>query len=288
MDELSKRRPLHGSNRPQPFHELLARGIRWPFQTALEFPAALPEMPKMVSSRRPRGQIHFESKKMCRVVHCESNVERRFFEKLDALPDVLWFHEQASRLPYLLHGRSRNHVPDAVVALTNGHVFVVEVKMKHHLGFFSTICKANALTELAHRNGHGVFLGDSSASVGDVLKQDIPRLARAAILTAVKKDRSISSEEWSHLREHLRITRAEVQPLLFRERLVMTQDPFAIRRANAEEGREIDAFVERFESVAPVLPLSARAAKRPAADASERARPAPAADVSRNRYVYES
>lgn len=235
----------------------------------------------MVSSRRAHGDLVFESKKMLRPVRCESNTERKFFASLDALREVLWFHEQASRIRYRMHSRWKWYYPDAVVALTNGHVFVAEVKMPHHFGLFATICKANALIERAHHDGHGVFLGNCSSAVGDFVNGSVRGALKAAVVTALRDSpRGISAAELRTICRRVGATRVDLQPLIFKERLVMTQSPFNLRRAMRYEEKEIETFVGHFESFADVLPLSGPPViRRPPTDP---------ADVSHIRPLYGS
>lgn len=273
MNELSRRRPgrrrEHGA---RSFGALLAEGVRWPFQTALEFPAGPPEMPKMVSSRRPKGDLVLRSTKMLRDVRCESKTEREFFSKLDGLPEVLWFHEQATRVEYRMNGSVRRYYPDTVVALRNGHVFVAEVKVCNDLALYETICKLNALAQWAHARGRGVFLGNASAAVGDFVNQDVPQYLRAAVLTACKNGGGMSGDDWRtirhrSMRRHGRIPNC-LQSLVLNERLVITKAPFNVRRATPAEEKEIEAFVRLFETTAGVFPLS-WPARRPQANGDE-------------------
>lgn len=245
----------------------MAEAVRWPFQAAFQFPDNPPAMPRMVSSRRPKGDLVFQSKKMLRPVRCESGIERAFFAKLDRLREVLWFHEQAPKVKYRMHGESHDYYPDALVALRNGHVFVAEVKTVGDFALYETICKVNALTNWAHTRGHGVFLGNDSRAVGDFVNQDVPRSLRAAVLSACKAPAGMSADRWRTIRQWSRrrhgTSSGSLQSLALTERLVITEGPFNVRRADPEEEKEIDAFVRRFEVKAPVLPLSAPS-RRPA------------------------
>lgn len=259
-DELVRRR----SARPRrlqrrPFEDLLAEGVRWPFQGSFEFPDNPPAMPRMVSSRNPRGDLVFESAKMRRPVRCESSGERAFFSKLDAITEVLWFHEQAPKVRYEMHGKPRAYYPDAVVALRNGHVFAAEVKQSRDFALFETVCKINALAEWAHPRGFGVFLGNRSHAVGDFLHEDVPRGFRLAVLTAAKGSQGMSTDAWTAIRAWFKKggrPSAWLQTLVLEERLVMTERPFNVRRAAPVEEQQMDAFSSLFETTAPVLPLA--------------------------------
>jgi hypothetical protein len=258
-DELRKRR--WSRPRRRTFEQVLSEGVRWPFQTALEFPEVPPAMPKMVSSRRPQGDVVFQSKKMLRPVRCESGVEKAFFSKLDELTEVLWFHEQAEQVRYSFHGKVRRYHPDALVALGNGHLFVVEVKDARELAAYQTICKVNALIEWAHACGRGVFLGNDSSTVGDFIGMDVPRRLRDAVLTACSRPSGMSRDEWKRIAQTSQrdysLPPSWLQALVLDERLVLTKPPFNVRLAKPAEEREIDLFVRRFETTADVLPLSA-------------------------------
>lgn len=258
-DPLGERRRARTRGRQRrSFDDLLAEAIRWPFQTAFEFPGNPPVMPRMVPSRKPKGDLVFQSRKMQRPVRCESGLERAFFSKLDELAEVLWFHEQAPKVKYEMHGRIRNYYPDALVALRNGHVFAVEVKQSRNFALYETVCKLNGLTEWAHGRGYGVFLGNGSRAVGDFIHEQTPRRFRAAVLTACKGRSGMSTDAWRTIRQWF--TRhgtpsTWLQTVALDERLVITEGPFNVRRATPAEAKQIDLFVERFESRASVLPL---------------------------------
>lgn len=250
-------RPPRAASRP--VGALLAEAVRWPFQTAFEFPENPPAMPRMVSSRRPKGDLVFQSRKMAREVRCESGVERSFFSQLDALPEVLWFHEQAPKLKYEMHGRVRDYYPDALVALRNGFVFIAEVKTVGDFALYETICKLNALAARAHADGRGVFLGNDSCAIGDVIRGDVPRVVRAAVLSACRGPSGMSANRWRDLRQwsnsRYGIRSTALQTLALKERLVITERPFNVRPGTPDEETQIDAFVERFGTRTSLLPL---------------------------------
>lgn len=266
VDELSTRRSGRRGRRTRTFDRLLAESVRWPFQTALEFPENPPAMPRMVSSRRPSGDIVFHSQKMQRAVRCESGYERTFFRKLDGLAEVLWFHEQAPRVQYTMGDAARRYHPDALVALRNGYVFVAEVKMSGDFALYETIRKMNALTEWAHARGRGVFLGNHAGAVGDFIDKEVPRAFRSAVLNACRHPSGMTAAEWRPIREWWRrkygLPGTSLQAVVLNERLVVTTRPFAVRRATPIEASAIDLFVHRFGATAPVLPLSAPARGR--------------------------
>ena len=267
MDELSERRPAGETTlQPRSFESLLAEGVKWPFQNSFTFPESPPAMPQMVSSRRVTRDITFESKKMRRPVRCDSTFEKAFYSGLDELPQVLWFQEQAPKVKYAYLGESKDYFPDVLVALTNGHVFVAEVKSRGDFGLFQTICKVNALVEAAHADGRGVFLGNADSIVGDLLSAGVRRALRAAVLTACRSTAGMSGPEWKRIRTWFDVPTHALVPLVLAERLVVTQDPYCVRRASTEEAKEIDAFTGLFESLAPVLPLPRHVFEAPEQD----------------------
>ena len=243
---------------------MLEKGIKWPFQTSFTFPESPPAMPKIVSSRAASRRLPFQSQKMQRAVRCDSGYEHDFYTGLDSIPSVMWFQEQAPKIRYECLGRTRNYHPDVLVALTNGHVFVAEVKTCGDFGLFETICKVGALAAKAHSKGQGVFLGNAASTVSDFMHTDVSRLVRAAVVTASKSASGMSGSEWRSIRKRYDVRRSDaLVPLVFSERLVVTQRPYNVRRATAKEAARIDAFAQLFESVAPVLPLTRRTPEPP-------------------------
>ena len=88
----------------------------------------------LVGQKRAPGNVHesialgLRSKKLGRTVACESGVEQRVFSWLERSPEVLWYQEQPSVVPYTLDGKARLYYPDVAVWDGEHRVVVVEVK----------------------------------------------------------------------------------------------------------------------------------------------------------------
>jgi hypothetical protein len=90
-----------------------------------------------VSNKRVREPIKnyhglfrgkFPSRKMNRMVHWESLLERDAAMLFEFSPGVSSFREQPHTYFYTVNGRMRRYTPDFELTLTNGEVWLVEVK----------------------------------------------------------------------------------------------------------------------------------------------------------------
>jgi len=122
----------------------------------------------LVGRKRAPGNLHestalaLRSKKLGRTVACESGMELRVFSWLERSPDVLWYQEQPTVVPYVLDGKSRFYYPDAAVWDNEHRVVVVEVKPLFMMYRMETAAKAIAALNHFGPQGMGYLLVDTA------------------------------------------------------------------------------------------------------------------------------
>jgi hypothetical protein len=115
--------------------------------------------------RRPESDaepqcIRLLSSKLDRPVFCESGAEQRVFSWLEHCPEVRWYQEQPTAVPYSLGGRSGFYYPDAAVLDSSGRMVVIEVKPLYTMYRLETLIKAMAALDHFGTRGIGYLLLD--------------------------------------------------------------------------------------------------------------------------------
>jgi hypothetical protein len=122
----------------------------------------------LVGQKRAPGNVHesialgLRSGKLGRTVACESGMEQRVFSWLERSPEVLWYQEQPSVVPYTLDGTARLYYPDVAVWDGEHRVVVVEVKPLFMMYRKETAAKAIAALNHFGPQGMGYLLVDAS------------------------------------------------------------------------------------------------------------------------------
>jgi hypothetical protein len=104
----------------------------------------------------------FTSKRLGRIVACESGTERRVFSWLEKSQEVRWYQEQPARVPYVIDGRRRHYYPDIAVLDESGRLIVVEVKPAFMMYRVETLAKAMAALNHFGERGIGYLLVDAA------------------------------------------------------------------------------------------------------------------------------
>lgn len=187
---------------------------------------------------------------MARDVKCESGGERLFYERLDDLREVMIYQEQPLKVE--LPGKKWPYHPDAFVVFVDGRCFVAEVKPVDDMSLFSTIVKFNALAAKCASEGVGIFLGNATTAVQELLRADPGERLRRAVLDRVSGG-SMDVDEWNALHAKLRAPLASLRSVVLQEGLCFER-PFRVRDATAWERDEIEQFGRRFAGDVRSLP----------------------------------
>ena len=102
------------------------------------------------------------SVKLCRDVACESGSEFRVFSWIERSPQVLWYQEQPTVVPYTLRGHRKPYFPDGAVLDDQGRLVIVEVKPLFTIYREETLIKALAALHAFGPRGIGYLLIDPS------------------------------------------------------------------------------------------------------------------------------
>lgn len=130
------------------------------------------------SSRKFR--VKFPSKKLNRMVACESLLELDAALHFEFSPGIVSFQEQPAMIHYEHDGATRRYFPDFELVMRNGEVVYVEVKPKTKLSSPQLASKLTAIGEHYNRkNQRFLVLTDA------VLRQQ-PRLNNLRLLARVQ------------------------------------------------------------------------------------------------------
>jgi hypothetical protein len=116
----------------------------------------IPGLPRDTSFRA------LDSRKLNRAVVCESGLEYRVYSWIERSPEVRWYQEQPTAVPYRLRGRKKLYFPDVAVLDNNGRLIIVEVKPRFNMYREETLVKALAALSAFGARGIGYLLVDSS------------------------------------------------------------------------------------------------------------------------------
>ncbi len=83
------------------------------------------------SGRKFRMKV--SSRKLGRMIHCESILEGDVVRYLDALPFVMHIQEQPLTIPLANAERSSSYTPDLEIVLSDGSTLIIEVKAEKDL-----------------------------------------------------------------------------------------------------------------------------------------------------------
>lgn len=105
------------------------------------------------------------SRKLNREVQYESELECKFYIKLEKSDEVLYYQEQPFKIPYVFNGKSHNYIPDCFLVLKNGRGIVVEIKPELNMMQYGNICKWIALQDFCREKGLGCLMTTGNRSI---------------------------------------------------------------------------------------------------------------------------
>ena len=192
---------------------------------------------------------------MKRSVWCESEVERRFFSRLDQMREVLYYQEQPLSIRYKLNKQPRTYHPDALVVFTDGTSVLTEVKQTRQLVDFENIVKYAAMLERCEAEGWGAFIGDCDEHLKAIVHHKLNRRLNALIRTELKS-REISGEWLKRIKERMSVKARDVNAAFLQLELVVESSPFRARQAQPKERAAIAKVLRYFGKEWSKLPAS--------------------------------
>lgn len=92
-------------------------------------------------------------------IHYRSMLERSIFEKLDKIPSVIDLESEGLRIEYWWKGAILNYVPDIIIKLKSGVVWILEVKPKSRINDPKNKAKFIAAREFCRTRGNHLEFG---------------------------------------------------------------------------------------------------------------------------------
>lgn len=230
-DHLSQRKyELEKLRHAERLEEMLAFVI-WPDRLAevnsnhqLEF-----KIQRNISTKSKGHAGYYFSEKMQRDVGYESELEHRFFERLEAFDAVVFFQEQPLQIPYIRNGKSCTYFPDVFFALIDGRGIVAEVVPSQGMALQSNWVKWSALKTFCRHNGYGLLVTNGRKSIQEVSRQEIRPRVRQQVLDALDNG-SLNWSQYKQLRHQCAIKTSELYALIIQERLRWQPRPFCLER----------------------------------------------------------
>ena len=151
-------------------------GATWPQNPALDAGLWVPTKPGRETDQTETA-CKFDSSLLGRPVGCDSQLELRFYERLEASQLAQWYVEQPFSIPYAdAFGHQRHYWPDALVHLTDGRWLLVEVKPTISLVTEPDQRKWAAAAERCAIRGVGFLVINpaTSTSLGHLLGRKVP------------------------------------------------------------------------------------------------------------------
>lgn len=109
----------------------------------------------MARKRRIRGL--YLSKKMNLQFCFRSSWEKIYFQYLDESADVISFHVEPMKIPYIYRKRKRNYIPDILIKFID-HSILVEIKPKNFLSRKINMAKFQAARSVIQSMGIDEFV----------------------------------------------------------------------------------------------------------------------------------
>lgn len=175
----------------------------------------------------------FFSKKLNRNVFYESNLEKHFYDFLEACPDVIHYVEQCEKVPYLVHKKICYYTPDITVFLKDGRCVVVEIKDPSGMVEREVHTKFRALIEYCKQKGMGAILTDGRNDFSQILLHQPNIELENALRDRMENNSSnVFYPELKMFREKYNATNMDISKAIVDLNLSFYHSPFMLQRSN--------------------------------------------------------
>lgn len=112
-------------------------------------------MRTVITRRGKNFRVKFPSRKLGRMVHCESLVEKDAVLHIEYDPDICFYQEQPAEILYYQEdGAVKKYYPDFLIRRQDGSQLFIEVKKEKELAKPDLIKKLAAIAVSMERQGH--------------------------------------------------------------------------------------------------------------------------------------
>lgn len=209
-----------------------ARGIIWP-QTVKMMDEN--DQVSLIASRtvRPNGwgiSGTFFSDKLNRDIQYESELECRFYKKIEKMSDVVAYQEQPCEIKYWHERREKTYFPDCVVILSDGRRVFVEIKPLFTMAEDQNVCKWHALKNFCEENGYGCLMTTGTRSINHYCAQEYSEAFEIDLLKALDEAGSLSWPEYNKIKTRHEALIKDLCTIVLKNDLKYNRGPFHLER----------------------------------------------------------
>jgi Sigma-70, region 4 len=176
------------------------------------------------------GAGTWPSEKLAREVSYDSVAELSLIRVLDRAPQVVWFCEQPAAIGYTFAGQHRTYYPDLLIATSDGHCVLVEVKTLREIPLAINQAKAAAARAFCARHGWGYLVTDSGGRTAqDLLRLRVPEDAAQGFTDALHQTGTMTWREVKAQRERQSLTALQVSALALQRGWIIELGPYRVR-----------------------------------------------------------
>lgn len=171
----------------------------------------------------------FFSQKLQESVEYESQMEMFFYQRIDAIDDVVWYQVQPFAIEYEWYGTMRQYYPDVLMLLNDGYCVVVEVKGRYDMGLHVNLSKWSALRTFCMQQGYGLLVTDGRIAIQDLVRYPVDESTQQLVLNALECE-SLSWNGYKALREQCDLQWLDFVSIILKHRLIWKLRPFTVSK----------------------------------------------------------
>lgn len=198
--------------------KFIKTSVYWPPQTRTYAEPVVTGRKRLVEGSSPES-LTFWSEKMGRHVVYESQLELRFYLRLEGSREVSWYQEQPFEIPFRVGPAARHYYPDVAFGLRDGRVVVVEIKPRYQWALNENWIKWSALRQFCADRGFGFVIADGSRSLRAMMRYPVPPEFKQDVLRAVAASQ-LRWQDYAPIQERHSATWADFIALVLQERLI--------------------------------------------------------------------
>lgn len=168
------------------------------------------------------------SEKCGKEIRYDSQIELKFFEKLELAKDVVDYGSQCAEIPY--KNKTKKYIPDFYIQFKNGRIAIGEIKLVREMGYYYNWEKWNAMKNFCIDNGLGILITDGQIALHK-LKTNIDKQDFKNDLLSLYNNSSII--EWPEvygLKIKHKASRTDLVKVVVEEKLKWETEPFKLKK----------------------------------------------------------
>lgn len=187
---------------------------------------------------------NYFSEKCKKVIQHESELELKFFEKLEKMKKVLFYWEQPIQASYWRGKRKSHTTPDAGIILDNLKVIIVEVKPLSGMLDYKVQLKVEGLLKFCAETGCGFLLTDGKDTLDKIRKVKCNLKLEKAILKSI--DNSVLyKRECNEILKKCNASQNELLKIIFKHNLKYRSFPFKLQTSPYKNDLFHQVFYEK-------------------------------------------